>query len=211
MLNNVSGQVLEELNIKEIRLLRSESEVSDLTVNANMALVGPKYGQDTPRVLSALSKMDAVEVTTLVSSGRPVSLGEYVLEPNEVVVNKSDKEGFSVVSDSAYTVAVTTEVTQQLAEEGMARELIHRIQNMRRSAGFDIADHIETFYHGPAWAEDVLDIYGDYIRQETLSDVLVKGESSHAVELYVGQHGAQAYEETHKLEGEDVQLIVRRL
>ena len=76
-------------------------------------------------------------------------------------------------SDAGYTVAVTTEVTPDLLLEGQARELVHRIQNMRRDAGFDIADHIVAYYTGDD-LDDLLTRHGDYVSQETLSTELLK-------------------------------------
>ncbi len=198
-LEAVSDQLMEELNVKEVALIGSAAEVSSFEARANMALVGPKYGSDTPKVLSALSGADPIEVHNLVSSGRPVPLGDYTLGPDEVAVNASDREGYSVASEGGYTVAVTTEVTPELAAEGGARELVHRIQNMRRSAGFDIADRIETFYRGDDGVEAVIESHGAYVRQETLSDALVQGTPP-----------SGAYTETHDVDGAEVTIGVRR-
>ena len=198
-LETVSDQLLEELNVKEVAAIESATEVSSFEARANMALVGPKYGSDTPKVLSALSAADPIEVYNLVSSGRPVPLGDYALGPDEIVVNASDKEGYSVASEGGYTVAVTTEVNAELASEGGARELVHRIQNMRRSAGFDIADRIETFYLGDGGIEAVIEAHGGYIRQETLSDTVVSGEPP-----------SGAYTESHNLDGAEVTIGVRK-
>jgi isoleucyl-tRNA synthetase len=79
------------------------------------------------------------------------------------------------VSEGGYSVAVTTEITPELELEGRARELVHLVQNMRRSAEFDIADHIVTYYDGDEALEEVIAAHGDYIRQETLSRELTRG------------------------------------
>ena len=78
--------------------------------------------------------------------------------------------------DAGYAVAVTTEVTPELLLEGQARELVHRIQNMRRDAGFEIAGHIATYYTG-ADLDDTLAAHAGYVKEETLSVALVKGEA----------------------------------
>ena len=85
-----------------------------------------------PKIRSAVAEADPLEVFYRVSSGSNVELNGYELEPDEVIVNNSDKDGYSVSSEAGYTVAVTTTVTPELELEGMARELVHRIQNMRR-------------------------------------------------------------------------------
>jgi isoleucyl-tRNA synthetase len=90
-------------------------------------------------------------------------------------------------------------VTPELAEEGLARELVHRIQSLRKAAGFDISDHITTYYQGPASLRAVLAKHGDYVRQETLSEEMVEGAPP---------DGAHA--EEGKLDGEPLVLAVLR-
>ncbi|KKM16638.1 hypothetical protein LCGC14_1683870, partial [marine sediment metagenome] len=103
--------------------------------------------------------------------------------------------------DAGYTVAVDTVITPELAEEGLARELVHRIQSLRRAAGFDISDHITTYYQGPPRLQAVLQRHGDYVRQETLSEELVEGAPP---------TGAGAHTEAQKLDGEPLTLAVLR-
>ena len=93
--------------------------------------------------------------------------------------------GLTTVSDAGLLVAVSTEVTPELLLEGQARELVHRIQNMRRDAGFDIADRILTYYHGEDLT-DILATHGDYIKQETLSTYLIRSpapDDAHVEEM----------------------------
>ena len=99
------------------------------------------------------------------------------------MVSATDKDGFSVIAEQGYSAAVTTEITAELELEGRARELVHQVQNMRRDAGFDIADRITTYYTGDAGINDVIAVHGGYIRQETLSNDLVNSappEDAHA-------------------------------
>ena len=102
--------------------------------------------------------------------------------------------------EAGYAVGLDTEVTPELAEEGLARELVHRIQSLRKAAGFDISDHITTYYQGPPSLRAVLAKHGDYVRQETLSEELVEGAPP---------DGAHAEEQ--QLEGERLMLAVQRV
>ena len=95
-------------------------------------------------------------------------------------------------------IAIDTGVTPELADEGTAREIVHRLQSMRKSAGFDIADYITTFYERGENIDRVLDRWGDYIKRETLSTELVEGIPG------------DAYSESHKIAGEQMKLGVRR-
>ena len=97
-------------------------------------------------------------------------------------------------------VAVDATITPELADEGMARELAHRIQNLRKGARFEITDHIVTYYQGPDDVERVMSCHGDYIKQETLSDALLPEPPAD-----------EAHAETAKVEGMEVTLGVQRV
>jgi len=127
-------------------------------------------------------------------------VGDYVLEPEEINVQVEDKERFSAAVEGDYVVAVDTEVPEELQREGLAREVVHRLQTMRRSAGFDVADHIETYIKGGEEITEAVDAFDAYIRQETLSDKLVKGDAPD-----------QAYVESHKLGGTEVVMGVEKV
>jgi isoleucyl-tRNA synthetase len=103
-------------------------------------------------------------------------------------------------SGGVYFVAVPTEIPPELQAEGLAREIVHRLQTMRRSAGFDIADRIVTYYQGGAYVSRVMEDFADYIKRETLSRELVDG---------VPPEGA--FTESHRLDDHDILLAVRRL
>jgi isoleucyl-tRNA synthetase len=116
-------------------------------------------------------------------------------------VAKLDGQGYVVSGlGGVYLVAVPTEVSPELAAEGMAREIVHRLQMMRRSAAFDIADHIVTYYQGDAYISQVVEDFADYIKQETLSRELVKGIPEEA-----------AFTESYRLGGYQILLGVRSL
>ena len=165
-------QILDELNVRALEAV-DEAELIEYVVQPNLPLLGPQYGRRVGEVRQALADADPTAVAASVGAGQKVSLGEFELEPEHVLVSTEDKPGLSVSVDAGYTVAVTTEVTSDLLLEGQARELVHRIQNMRRDAGFDIADHIVTYYTGDE-LDELLARHGDYVSQETLSVRLLK-------------------------------------
>ena len=108
-------------------------------------------------------------------------------------------DGYTIEQGRAYSVAISTEITPALRLEGDARELVHGIQNMRRSADFDIADHIVTYYESSPELEAIITTHADYIRQETLSEVLLPQPPA-----------ADAYTETLKVNGMQATVGVRR-
>ncbi len=174
LLEQVTPQIKDELNAKEVSVLQDVSTVANLEIKPNFQLLGPKYGSEVGRVVGAISKAEPAEVFRKVSANQQVELGDYTLEPDEIVVSATDKEGFSVIGEQGYSAAVSTEITPELELEGRARELVHQVQNMRRDAGFDIADRITTYYTGDSGIDDVIAAHGGYIRQETLSDDLIR-------------------------------------
>ena len=108
--------------------------------------------------------------------------------------------GFEINEDGGYWMAIDKTITPELADEGLVREVVHRIQNMRKDAGFEIADYITTYYERHALLDRVLKNAAlvDYIKQETLSHAIVEGIP------------AEAYKETHKIEGQEITLGVKR-
>ncbi|MCJ7764250.1 MAG: DUF5915 domain-containing protein, partial [Dehalococcoidales bacterium] len=112
----------------------------------------------------------------------------------------TDKKEAAVFVEGSYLVAVPTEIPEELRREGLAREIVHRLQTMRRSAGFDITDHITTYYQGEEYIEQVIETFADYIRRETLSDELAKGVPDEDV-----------FSESYKIAGKEIMLAVVRL
>ena len=221
LLDHVADQVKEELNVKELVPFTDAADVAKFKVSADVSKLGPKHGPRTPDIAQALRQMSAGEVARLAESGNAVEVNfipgqaqaaggkgaaaggrqpeSVSLLPGEVIVEAEAKPGYSLASDGGYTVAVTTEVSPELALEGLARELVHRVQNMRRSAGFDIANRIVTYYQGPGKLDEVVAKHGGYIRQETLSRELVNAAP-----------GEGAHTETHDVNGLETVLGVER-
>ena len=173
LVGQVAPQVQDEINVKAVVPFTDDTDVLDFEVQANMQVLGPKYGMELHNIISGLKEADPVATYARVSAGESVDIAGYDLEPEEVLVNSSDKDGFAVAAESGYTVAVTTEITPELKLEGQARELVHRIQNMRRTADFDIADYIVTYYQGGPELEQVIAAHAEYMKQETLSRELI--------------------------------------
>ena len=126
-----------------------------------------------------------------------MTLDGFELQPDELLVTMTGKPGYAVAEEAGYAVAVTTEITPELADEGLARELVRRIQEMRKSAGFEIADRIRLSYDGDADVARVIDTWRDYITQETLADSIAEG-------------AAAGHTEDHDIDGRKVTLTVAK-
>ncbi|MFH1662392.1 MAG: isoleucine--tRNA ligase [Chloroflexota bacterium] len=128
-------------------------------------------------------------------------IDELNIKDLKTVDNEDELEsaGYEVSSEAGYGVAIATEITPELAAEGLARDIVHRLQTMRRSAGFDITDYITTYYQGGAYIKQVMDTFDEYIRLETLS-----------WEIIDGIPGEGVFSEKIKLSGNEIMLAVTR-
>ena len=178
----VRSQILDELNIKELAVL----------------------ADSVPQTTSA-DEIDRLYERALEAAGVSVDANAAPAQPPAADRSTAQVEAtvqvgpYWVSLEGGYMVAVDNTITPDLAEEGLARELVHRIQNLRRAARFEITDRITTFFQGPAPVREVIQKFGDYIREETLSEELVEQEP-----------GDGAHAETQKLEGMNVVLGVKR-
>ncbi|MBI4300243.1 MAG: isoleucine--tRNA ligase, partial [Chloroflexi bacterium] len=198
-LERLKPQVLDELNVKDMAFVADDSEVVNYDVKPNFSRLGPKYGGQVRQAVAALTAADPNAVAQKALAGLAFVTDGFEFGPEDMAVTASNKPGLAVASEGGYTVALTTEVTPELAAEGLAREIVHRLQMMRRSAGFDIADYIVTYYRGAPEIAKVMRDHAPYIRQETLSRELVEGESP-----------PQAYTERHQVDGYELVLGVRK-
>ena len=193
----LESQVLDELNVKEVVFVKDEGEFVDFQVRPNAALLGPKYGGALRQIEEALRGLDVAVIARTVAEGEPISVGDWTLESSELLVSAVDRGGYSTSMESGYAVTVPTEISAELLDEGLAREIVHRLQTMRRNAGFDIADRIVTYYQDEPDIRRVITGFGDYVRQETLS-----------IDLRAEEPPADAYCEEQALDGRKVWLAV---
>ena len=191
--------LLEELNAKTLRLLDDETAVVCYDVKPNLPVLGKKYGAEVAAIRAGLAALAPAEVAEAVRRGRTVAVAGHDLEPEDILLQAQDTDGFAAAQDAGYTVAVTTAITPELADEGLARELVRRLQDMRREAGFDLADRITAWVDGDADVARVAASQGEYIRGETL-----------AVELVAAPPPAGVHSSAQDLEGTQVTLGVRR-
>ena len=202
-LERLSDQVLEELNVKGLRFVADEGELVSYTVNPVPSLLGPRYGRLLPKIQAVLGELDANEVARRWRAGEAIEVaveGQTLsLEPEELSVTMTAKEGYAVAAEGEYLVGITTTLTDELLQEGLARELVRRIQIMRKNADFRIEDHIVTYYQAGPALQAVLSAYAGYIKAETLSG-----------ELIAGSPPAEAYSEVAEIEGEKITLGIVR-
>ena len=195
--------VADELNVKAFEFVEEEGALVTYRLLPDNKLLGPKFGPKFPKVRAALAAADPTAVVKRVQAALPVALevdGEGVeLAAEEVLVQTEPAEGLAVAADKGVTVAVDAVITPELKAEGLAREVVRRVQTMRKEADFNIEDRITTWYTGEGELAEVMESWDDYIRAETLSAEIVADDAP-----------ADAYTGTHKIEGDSITLGVKR-
>ena len=202
-LEALAEQLEEELNVKELRFVGDDALV-DYEVKPVHAKLGPKYGALLPRLSEALAGLPTDAVARKVQAGEPIELkvDGQVLEllPEEVQVSSVDKAGYAVAEEGGTVVAIETELTDELVREGLAREIVRRIQTSRKDAGFELDDRIRTYYQAGERLASVISEHKTYIASETLTKELVEAKPP-----------AGVASSTFNIDGETLTLGVERL
>ncbi len=195
--------VADELNVKALQFVADEATLLRFEVLPNSKLLGPRFGGQFPQVRAALSALDPAAVVHQVQEGLPVVVtlhGEDIeLTPEEVLIRTHPAAGLAVATEKGVTVAVDTIVTPGLRTEGLARELVRRLQVMRKDAGFNIEDRIITYSLAEGDLAEAVTAWAEYIKAETLS-----------LDLVMAAAPPESYCETHTVEGMTITLGVRR-
>lgn len=172
-LQKMEDVILEEVNIKELIILDDDSAIVNKSAKPNFKVVGPKYGKLVKALTTAIKNLDGASISLLEKNGEL----EISVENEKVKITKEDIEivsheieGWLVESEEGVTVAVDTELNEELIAEGYAREFVNRIQNMRKDADFDVVDRIKVFYSSEQKLNDYLTKFNDYIANEVLAD-----------------------------------------
>ena len=146
ILGSMESLIKEELNVKDVEYVSELGEYISYEVRPNLPVAGPKYGRQLQNIISALAQLDANKVVnTLKSEGRVVIVldGEEIeLTEEDIDIRIKPREGFAVEVENDTFVVLDTDIDHELMLEGIARELVSKIQNLRKNAGFDVIDHI---------------------------------------------------------------------
>ena len=168
--------VRNELNVKEVLPVNSAEGFADYQIKPQMRTLGPKYGKILGKIREKLAnlKEKAREVVDTVKSGAlfhmDVDGQDVELAESDLLISSANKEGYSVVSDHGDTVALDVTLTDKLVEEGHVREIISKIQSMRKESDFVVTDHIDIGYKADGELADIFVKYADDIANGTLAD-----------------------------------------
>ena len=190
--------VTAELNVKELDFVSDEAELVSYSVKPNYRALGPRFGKRMPQVAAAIESLDPEHVAAVMSDGGQVGINidgdEHTLSPDEVTLALQPLEGYEVESDAGHAVALQLELDDELLREGLAREIVHAVQNARKEAGLDITDRIELTLGGDADLVEAAREHQAYLAGEVLATSVA----------YEGADGAVA-----TIDGRDLRISVR--
>ncbi len=172
----------DELNVKKVRALSAAGEAVAYSLNPLPKQLGQKYGGRFPKIRAALLALPAEQASQTLMAGKNLPLAvdgeQFEILPEEVEVRIQARAGFAVASEGAYLAALVTDLTPELVREGLAREFVRRVQDLRKQADFDISDRIRVVYTATTVLQEAIVNFADYIKMETLAVELTAGEVS---------------------------------
>jgi isoleucyl-tRNA synthetase len=195
-------QVRDELNVKAVEPIADDSALVERTLYPLLPVIGPRHGADVGRIMAAVRSGD----WSLTDAGGALA-GGVTLAPDEFTLTARARSGHEIADEGDLLVALDTEVDAELAGEGLAREVAHRLQNLRKAAGLEISDRIEVAIRTGAEPTGQLEPHRSWLADETLAVILDIGPD---VEL--GESGALAPGSTEDatVDGVDLRLTLRR-
>ncbi len=173
---DLQDQIMEELNIKTMTVVETADDLVQYNIKPNLSLLGPKYGKDMGSIRKLIGAADPQELLKQSKAGENIQLSDgtatFELLANELLITSIEPEGQAVVEEAGVVVAVDTELTEVLISEGMARDFIRNVQNMRKDAEFDVADRIHIFIETEDSLQAVIQEHQDYIANEILAEAI---------------------------------------
>ena len=177
----VQDIILNEVNVKELKFADAGSNILVKKVKPDFKKLGPRYGKVMKALATAIQAMTQEEIATFERDGSftfPIEGNACTVLTDDVEIISEDIPGWLVANEGRLTIALDITVTDELRREGLARELVNRLQNLRKSSGLEITDHIRVTLAPAEEMEGVLETYGDYIRRQVLADAITTTERS---------------------------------
>lgn len=168
-IQHLANLIEDELNVKRVEIVEDEAELVSYSLKPNLKLLGPKYGKQLGAIGKLLAKQDASSIVNHFRTQATIDLDGFEFRRDEILVETSDGPQLSSIAEAGYVVAVSTELTPELIEEGQVREIVHRIQGLRRTAGLDVADRIKLWIDAPKALRAALERRSGYVSQEALA------------------------------------------
>ncbi|HEY6145108.1 MAG TPA: isoleucine--tRNA ligase, partial [Solirubrobacterales bacterium] len=191
--------VTSELNVKELDFVTDTSELVSYSAKPNYRSLGPRFGKNMPQVAAAVEALDAGHVAAVLAEGGEIGIAidgsDHTLGPDDVTLALQPLDGYEVEAEAGHAVALQLELDDELRREGLAREIVHAVQNARKAAGLEITDRIDLALSGDPDLIEAAQAHQDYLAGEVLATTV----------SYDGSNGAAA-----KIDGRDLKIGVSR-
>jgi isoleucyl-tRNA synthetase len=192
--------VTAELNVQELDIVTDESEQVSYSAKPNYRALGPRFGKKMPQVAAAVAALDAAHVASVLAEGGEIGIAidgsDHSLGPDDVTLALEPLEGYEVEAEAGHAVALQLELDDDLRREGLAREIVHAVQNARKAAGLEITDRIDLTLAGDPDLLEAAQAHQDYLAGEVLATSVT----------YEGSNGAAA-----TIDGRDLKIGVSRV
>jgi len=201
--------VREELNVRRVRFVAAAEELGSYEVKANYRTLGPLFGKDMPLVAEAIAALDPAHVAAAVRDGGQIGVAaagrEHTLSAEDVILTMKAPEGYSVEREGAHAVALDLGLDDDLRREGHAREIVHTVQNARKTAGLQVEDRIELWLAGAPALIEAARSHRAYLTRETLAVALDLGDGATSASAQAG------YREQTEVDGLELAITLRRV
>jgi isoleucyl-tRNA synthetase len=168
--------VLDELNVKSIERITEADQLISYRIKPNLRTLGQKYGKGLAEIKILLEQSNPIDLVENIKSTGEINLknGEYYLTRDDIFIETKAEEGFAAASDSGITVGLSLELTEDLILEGIVRDVVRSVQNMRKDAGFAVEDRIEISWDLDGQTADAVGKFSAYFRNETLTNNILE-------------------------------------
>jgi isoleucyl-tRNA synthetase len=172
----ISEFIKSEINVKEIELISDSSSILIKKAKPNFKVLGPKFGKDLKEVVNQINSLDNVKINAI-DDGELVKISlnnlDYNLSSDDVEIYFEDIEGWLVASENGKTIALDTSINESLKNEGISREIVNRIQNLRKESNFNVSDKIIIELERNNLIEKAIFANLNYVKNETLAKDLI--------------------------------------
>jgi isoleucyl-tRNA synthetase len=176
-IERLSAIVLDELNVKELRYVSQADELGSYDVRPNYRSLGPRFGKQMPQVAAAVAALDPAHVAGALREGTAVAVNvdghDHELGPDDLLLALKPLEGYQLEREGSHAVALELELDEELRREGLAREVVHAVQNARKAAGLEVEDRIELELGGDDELLDAARAHEGYVAGETLARAVI--------------------------------------
>ena len=176
----VKDQLCSEINIKEVKVIDDESNILIKEIKPNYKNLGPKYGKEIKNIVKKINSFGLDQIKEIEANGSILlSFNEknIILDIDDVEIISKDIDGYAVASSQGITVALDIKLSKNLINEGRAREIVNRLQNLRKNSGFKVTDKIEITFSKNKIIEEVINKNKEYIKNETLAKKITFDQS----------------------------------